>query len=99
MIGEGASTLNVLSYYESHGAQEPKGVIPLDGTVARTVTITGMQHRHPFCFEIAHPARRTFYVEPHIASQAEAAEWINAVNQVASVPGDFVGSHDTMTSF
>ena len=57
VIGEGSSMLNVLSYYESPGAQEPKGSIPLDGSVARSITNAAMQQRHSYSFEITHPGR------------------------------------------
>jgi hypothetical protein len=55
VIGEGANALKVLSYYESSGANDPKGSILIDqGTMARNVTDTAMSAKHAFSFEITH---------------------------------------------
>jgi hypothetical protein len=42
--------------------------------------------------------RRTFYLEPHSGVQAEAAEWINAINTVGKGTKKTT-SEATMTTF
>ena len=47
--------------------------------------------------------RRTFFLEPHNGVQSEAAEWINAINQVSKSsqlgPGGTAPAEATMTTF
>jgi phosphatidylinositol-3,4,5-trisphosphate 3-phosphatase/dual-specificity protein phosphatase PTEN len=55
VIGEGSNAIKVLSYYESSGANDPKGSILIDqGTMARNATDTSMSAKHAFSFEITH---------------------------------------------
>jgi phosphatidylinositol-3,4,5-trisphosphate 3-phosphatase/dual-specificity protein phosphatase PTEN len=107
--GAGGAGIDVLSYYESSGAQEPKGVIPLAGVVARLVNNPAYQQRHPNCFEIVNPdsEERTFFLEPHSGSSGDTTAWINAINKVVkqrSVSGgdwserQQARDHETMTS-
>eukprot|EP00935_MAST-01C_sp_MAST-1C-sp1_P002026 g2026.t1 len=58
VIGEGERQIKVLSYYESSGADSPKGSILLDsGTVARNTSDPTMAQKHAYSFEITHRGR------------------------------------------
>lgn len=86
----------MLHYYtDEDPSTEAKATVPLIGCDARMVTNAQVVAKNPYCFQITHPRRRTYYLDPVLPPQtppedAEAVSqnWVRIVNASIQTTGD-----------